>query len=61
MGTIAYVWNFRELFDNDVILDTIMDSDMILVMSEGKVAEYDTPKSLLDDPVRHSALSYSHL
>jgi len=30
-------------------LDTILDSDMILVMSDGKVAEYAPPKQLLAD------------
>ena len=30
-------------------LDTIMDSDKVLVMSEGKVVEYDTPERLLKD------------
>jgi ABC-type multidrug transport system fused ATPase/permease subunit len=28
-------------------LNTIMDSDYILVMHDGKAAEFDTPKSLL--------------
>ncbi|UYV69770.1 ABCC4 [Cordylochernes scorpioides] len=30
-------------------LQTIMDSDRILVMSDGKVAQFDTPTALLDD------------
>jgi ABC-type multidrug transport system fused ATPase/permease subunit len=28
-------------------INTIMDSDQVLVMSDGKVAEYDTPEALL--------------
>jgi ABC-type multidrug transport system fused ATPase/permease subunit len=31
-------------------LDTIIDSDRILVMNAGVVAEYDTPHTLLEDP-----------
>ncbi|OCF43197.1 metal resistance protein ycf1 [Kwoniella heveanensis CBS 569] len=30
-------------------LNTIMDSDRVLVMSEGRVAEYDTPSALLEN------------
>ena len=33
-------------------INTIMDSDRVLVMSEGKVAEFDTPEKLLEKPVR---------
>lgn len=36
-------------------INTIMDSDRVLVMSEGKVAEYDTPEKLLENPVRDLA------
>ena len=28
-------------------INTIMDSDFILVMNDGRVAEYDTPKKLM--------------
>lgn len=31
-------------------LRTIMDYDKILVLSDGKVLEYDTPKALLSNP-----------
>ncbi|KAK6349334.1 hypothetical protein TWF730_010082 [Orbilia blumenaviensis] len=31
-------------------LNTIMDYDRVLVLSSGKVVEYDSPKALLDDP-----------
>lgn len=31
-------------------INTIMDSDMVLVMDQGKVAEYDTPEHLLANP-----------
>ena len=37
-------------------INTILDSDRVLVMSEGKVAEYDTPQKLLDD---ESSVFYS--
>lgn len=37
-------------------LDTILDSDMILVMSDGKVAEYAPPKELLNN---QSSMFYS--
>ncbi|KAF6024395.1 hypothetical protein EB796_017307 [Bugula neritina] len=30
-------------------LNTIMDCDRILVMSKGSIAEFDSPKSLLDN------------
>lgn len=33
-------------------INTIMDSDKVLVMSEGRVAEYDTPEVLLQNNVR---------
>jgi len=28
-----------------------MDSDRVLIMSEGKVAEFDSPRKLLESPV----------
>lgn len=31
-------------------INTIMDSDMVLVMDQGRVAEYDTPENLLQNP-----------
>ena len=31
-------------------LNTVMDYDKILVMSDGKVAQYDSPQNLLRDP-----------
>jgi len=37
-------------------INTIMDSDMVLVMSDGKVAEYDAPEKLLEN---HSSLFYA--
>lgn len=33
-------------------INTIMDSDKVLVMSEGRVAEYDSPENLLQNNVR---------
>lgn len=41
-------------------LDTILDSDMILVMSDGKVAEYAPPQELLRDPVSKVKSSLLH-
>jgi ABC-type multidrug transport system fused ATPase/permease subunit len=44
----------KEKFDNSTTLtiahriNTIIDSDRILVLDQGKVAEYDTPKGLLE-------------
>lgn len=31
-------------------INTIIDYDRILVMHDGRVAEYDTPQALLQDP-----------
>ena len=36
-------------------INTIIDSDRVLVMELGKVAEYDTPEKLLADPVSENA------
>jgi ABC-type multidrug transport system fused ATPase/permease subunit len=36
-------------------IDTIMDSDRVIVMRDGKVAEFNTPSVLLRDP--HSLFS----
>ena len=44
---------FREEFKNATCitvahrLNTIMDSDLVLVMDDGRAAEFDTPSSLL--------------
>mgnify|MGYP002784739873 FL=1 len=40
----------RTIFTITHRLDTIIDSDRILGMNAGVVAEYDTPESLLADP-----------
>jgi ABC-type proline/glycine betaine transport system ATPase subunit len=37
-------------------INTIMDSDKVLVMSEGRVAEYDTPEVLLQNNVSERRL-----
>lgn len=34
-------------------INTIIRSDMILVLSDGQVAEYDTPQVLMNDPDSH--------
>lgn len=39
-------------------INTIMDSDRVLVMSDGKVAEFDTPEKLLGDSVSLRCGSY---
>ena len=47
--------NFREDFKNATVLtiahrlNTILDTDRVLVMDEGRVAEFDTPSKLLSD------------
>lgn len=37
-------------------LNTVIDYDRILVLDQGKIAEYDTPKNLLNN---HDSLFYS--
>ena len=46
----------RQEFTNSTVLtiahriNTILDSDRVMVMSNGKVAEFDSPDSLLQNP-----------
>ena len=36
-------------------LNTIIKSDRVLVLDHGKVLEYDTPKTLMENPESHFA------
>ena len=54
--SLQRILSSNHLFTNTTIisiahrLNTVMDSDVILVMEDGKVAEIGTPKTLLEDP-----------
>lgn len=41
-------------------VQTIFDSDRVLVMSEGHVVEFDTPENLLADATSHFSQLVSH-
>lgn len=42
-------------------LNTVMDSDRILVLDHGKLAEYDRPDALLSDPSSSFSMLVSNL
>nr|XP_006812824.1 PREDICTED: ATP-binding cassette sub-family C member 9-like [Saccoglossus kowalevskii] len=42
-------------------MSTILDSDTVLVLSEGRVVEYDTPQNLLRKDGRHTFVSHDRL
>ena len=56
----------QEFVDSTVLtiahrINTIMDSDRIIFMDKGRVAEFDTPENLLKDPKsKFSGLVSSH-
>jgi len=49
--TVSFRYPWYETADNQIAhrINTIMDSDKVLVMSEGRVAEYDSPDVLLQN------------
>ena len=55
----------REKFSNKTVLtiahrlETIMDSDRILVLDNGKIAQFDTPEELLKDTSQETGLFWS--
>ena len=55
----------RDLFKDCTVLtiahrlNTIVDSDRIMVLGQGKVVEFDSPKALLDNPESHFAKMWS--